>query len=41
MANKITNQIKKLFQSQLAIPLVALIVLVVLTLFVIQVSFLL
>ena len=29
MANKITNQIKKLFQSQLAIPLVALIVLVV------------
>ena len=29
MANKIVNQIKKLFQSQLAIPLVALIVLVV------------
>ena len=29
MANKITNQIKKLFSSQLAIPLVALIVLVV------------
>ncbi len=28
MANKIVNQIKKLFQSQLAIPLVALIVLV-------------
>jgi len=32
MANKIVNQIKKLFQSQLAIPLVALIVLVGLTL---------
>ena len=29
MANKIVNQIKKLFSSQLAIPLVALIVLVV------------
>ena len=29
MANKIANQIKKLFQSQLAIPLIALIVLVV------------
>ena len=29
MANKIVNQIKKLFASQLAIPLVALIVLVV------------
>ena len=29
MANKIVNQIKKIFQSQLAIPLIALIVLVV------------
>ena len=29
MANKVLNQIKKLFASQLAIPLVALIVLVV------------
>ena len=29
MANKIVNQIKKVFASQLAIPLVALIVLVV------------
>ena len=29
MANKIVNQIKKLFSSQLAIPLVALIVLVI------------
>ena len=29
MANKITNQIKKLFQSQLAIPIVALLILVI------------
>ena len=29
MANKILNQIKKIFQSQLAIPLIALIVLVI------------
>ena len=29
MANKIVNQIKKLFQSQLAIPIVALLVLVI------------
>ena len=29
MANKIVNQIKKLFQSQLAIPIVALLILVV------------
>ena len=29
MANKISNQIKKLFQSQLAIPIVALLILVI------------
>ena len=27
--NKITNQIKKLFQSQLAIPIIALLILVI------------
>ena len=33
MANKIMNQVKKLFQSQLAIPVVALLILVVFNLF--------